>query len=73
MILFTVLFIYYLYAFCKILFYICSSVYGVCVCVSSVCVYMSEDNLWELVLSFHNVGSGDGTQVATLGSKWPYV
>lgn len=26
-------------------------------------MWRSEDNLWELILSFHQMGSGDQTQV----------
>lgn len=38
----------------------------------TVCVWRSEDNLQELVLSFHCVGSGDQTQVVRPGSKRVY-
>jgi hypothetical protein len=34
-------------------------------------VWMSEDNFWESVLSFHPVGLGDEIKVASLGDKGP--
>jgi hypothetical protein len=33
----------------------------------------SEDNLWELILSFHYVGPGNHTQVIRYGSKHPIL
>lgn len=41
-----------------------------CVCVIAMaCVWRSEDNFWELVLSFYHVGSWNHTEVVRLGGK----
>lgn len=36
-------------------------------------VWRSDDNLWELVLSFHHVGPGEQTQAVSLGSKHDFT
>jgi hypothetical protein len=35
------------------------------------CIWTSEDNLWELILSFHHVGHRDQTQVVRLARILP--
>lgn len=46
----------------------------VCVCVCEWQQYgrSTEDNIWELVLSFHHVGPRNQIQVFILGRKSPY-
>lgn len=39
----------------------------------TVCLWRSEGNLWELLLSFPDMGSGDGTQAIRLGNKFLYL
>lgn len=45
-------------------------------CVCCVCVHMhvhgGQDSLQVLILTFYHVGSGDQTQVVSLGSKHIY-
>lgn len=37
------------------------------------CMWRSKDSFWELVLSFHYVGSGDETRVMRLGGGRVYL
>ena len=45
----------------------------VCVCTSQRVHKEVEDNLWESVLFFHDVGPRDQTQVVRLGTKHLYL
>lgn len=44
-----------------------------CVCCMCVCILRSEDNLDELVLSFHLVDPRYGTWIMRLGDGWLYL